>query len=678
MNRPPHPPRVPLLLTYASPSELSFSAALVIGSLTELLLMEIKYNMFQGGFLQSYQLTGSAIALFILTFIFFNFVAYGIFYLCIKHLTRLLGSTPSVSALHFFMLCAISVASLLAIQFKLHQYFSDAIDLNLLKNIAGGSVKSALRYAADETTLLLAPVVLLAACYVLAYRLLNARLRQLDRQLPPPNKNRSPWLATTCITVLIPTTLLINQHDELRHALNRSTAFPLISKILNRASDLDGDGFGYFTVPTDSHHRNDQIYPGALDIPNNGIDEDGYFGDYQYRQSDFYLNPKRSPRSKPKHIVIIILESARHEIVNKQLDGRAIAPNLRHLAKTGQSIDEAYSHTGYTSSSLSAIFSGRLGYFQPDESIFKELTRHDYEIAVFSGQDESWGQLDEKLASRESAQFFYDAQSAANERVFSSKLPSSIKLSESSTWQAFKQYSESSNWDKPKFIYFNMQAGHFPYYHTKMSTHFVEKGIPRSQINQQNVDWLRRTYWNAMNHADRYIGHIVAELRLQKTWSNTLLLIVGDHGEELFDNGHLGHGFHMSDHQTKVPLIINDSDITIPLPVGHSDLKDLLLSHALYQPEPKTVTQQPKFVFQMVGSLARPSKIGLRYPHQQSIALDLKNNLVKTHTQQQWQPYQIAVADKKTLARLQELIFHWEKLRWQEHQARQIPKAASL
>jgi phosphoglycerol transferase MdoB-like AlkP superfamily enzyme len=96
-----------------------------------------------------------------------------------------------------------------------------------------------------------------------------------------------------------------------------------------------------------------------------------------------------------------------------------------------------YSHTGFTSSSLSILFSGKSGKYPSRHSLFRKFNEASYQVNVYSGQDESWGNLDAKLKARGSSNFFYDAQTGIDKRVFSSTLPSSIKLSEETLWEEF-------------------------------------------------------------------------------------------------------------------------------------------------------------------------------------------------------------------------------------------------
>ncbi|MEO8629650.1 MAG: hypothetical protein ABI612_16355, partial [Betaproteobacteria bacterium] len=53
----------------------------------------------------------------------------------------------------------------------------------------------------------------------------------------------------------------------------------LFTTVLNRLSDVDRDGYGLLRNPRDAAPFDAAIHPYAVDIPGNGIDEDGLAGD---------------------------------------------------------------------------------------------------------------------------------------------------------------------------------------------------------------------------------------------------------------------------------------------------------------------------------------------------------------------------------------------------------------
>ena len=97
----------------------------------------------------------------------------------------------------------------------------------------------------------------------------------------------------------------------------------------------------------------------------------------------------------------------------------------------------------------------------------------------------------------------------------------------------------------------------------------------------------RPEYWTALYdagvaHFDAQFSQFYQELQQRGALENTILVIVSDHGEELYDHGGWDHGFNLFDHQLHVPLIFSAPGIlaegkTIRQIVGLVDLMPTVL-----------------------------------------------------------------------------------------------------
>jgi membrane-anchored protein YejM (alkaline phosphatase superfamily) len=140
-----------------------------------------------------------------------------------------------------------------------------------------------------------------------------------------------------------------------------------------------------------------------------------------------------------------------------------------------------------------------------------------------------------------------------------------------------------------------------------MAKRIVDNLIPRSDINEENKNWVAKTYWNAIANADWAVGKAIELLKERNQLDKTTLVILGDHGESLFDDGFLGYGHAINDSQTKLPLIINDPAIFADEPTGQVDVAEMAIRSALGLTN--NWTNKDKTVFQLVGSLAQPTLI---------------------------------------------------------------------
>ena len=135
-----------------------------------------------------------------------------------------------------------------------------------------------------------------------------------------------------------------------------------------------------------------------------------------------------------------------------------------------------------------------------------------YKISIISGQDESFGDVALKVGMKNVGVNYFDARTAINDRVFPSKEAASLRLSEARIVEEFQSAINALDFSQPQFLYLNFQAAHFPYSNAKMTKYLVNNFIPRSEIKQENKDWVTATYWNAIASADWAIGEIIKSL----------------------------------------------------------------------------------------------------------------------------------------------------------------------
>jgi hypothetical protein len=468
----------------------------------------------------------------------------------------------------------------------------------------------------------------------------------------------------TVVIVITPVmTYFASNSDFFRYGLEKKISYQLISDGLDKLTDIDFDGFGLFSYPKDKASFNADIHPGALDIPQDGIDQDGFLGDAVIlpAEKDGLIGIRPKPG---KHIVLIVLESARADLIAQQVNQRYVAPVMRKLAQQGTSFLHAYSHTGYTTTSLKAIFNRQLINTKSKIPLLGFLQSAGYQLSVISAQDESFGDVAEAVGMKNTGVDYFDARTAINDRVFPSTDPGSLRLSEDRIVEQFQWRTRHIDFSKPQFVYVNIQAGHFPYAYPHMKKRLTRHIIPRSEINPANKNWVSETYWNAMANADWAVGEMVATLKALGVFNNTTLVILGDHGESLFDDGFLGHGHALNDAQTKIPLIINDPNALVDGPIGQTEVAEITLRSALG--EKNYVPHKDKQVFQVVGSLSRPimcahvTKNGVR------TLFDFRSEMFFFSDLNIWRSYQETLVDSQTKERAVNLIREWESLRWRE------------
>ena len=627
-------------------------------SLVEMLLADRKYGLFTGGF-------GQSRAVDTLPEILWFAFGYGWAQLCALLLAWRLtlalvrDRAAWLTLLHFFAFaCGLFLLALIA-QYELHSYFSDAVSFTLIRKLGGGSMRDAMLFASSELGVAVIALLFVVAAYVLAVRLLKHLCGDQDFGALPRPRLRA-ILGALAGFVLI-AAAMPHVGGDASNGLYRTLVWRSGVLLLDQASDVDHDGYGLFGQMVDQHPLDPARHPLAIDIPGNGIDEDGFGGDLTLVPLAPHRGPTMIPKGAP-NVVLVVFESTRGDALGKQIDGRIVAPNLHGLALSGSAAMPSYSHVGFTTESLKSIFSGQLAPRPGDPSLFTDLKASGYRIGVFSGQPEDFGDISETTAMRRNADVFVDADTLRDVRAFEFAAKGSLLVDEHHLLAAVDEhFGQRQDWQQPVFLYLNFQSPHFPYNHPGVPGRFVDQAIPRGDISKENRGWLERTYWNAVAHSDAALGALVARLKRLGVWDNTILLVSGDHGEDLFEDGFLGHGHIINQRQFATFLAANRPGVVPHAPVTLSDYRGIILD--ALSGKPATAAPEPAFMY--IGELDAPTQIGLAERDGRITALRLDTREACFVEQHRCHVYDRLAPPLR--ARVDRVVARWGSERWLEH-----------
>ena len=274
------------------------------------------------------------------------------------------------------------------------------------------------------------------------------------------------------------------------------------------------------------------------------------------------------------NVLFIVLDAARALSFGAYGHSRKTTPNIDRFASEGFAFDNAYTTAAYTLAAMSSVWTSQ----QPD--------RHHGDLAFSARLPKDRLMLAEVLT----AQGIHTAGFVAN----------SVAGAYNGFDRGFKEFDEP--WKKygsqasgfrnvvPPFLdrmkkdgtrffaYVHYREPHQPYdppppFNTLFGP---DAPIPKSKreggpkadkwlkdINQgvvaptpEEIDHVRRLYDGNLAFADQEVGYLRGELESRGLLDNTVVILIGDHGEGLFEHGYIGHNAQVFEETARVPLIV--------------------------------------------------------------------------------------------------------------------------
>lgn len=575
------------------------------------ILMERKYSIFfeKGAFLLSIKMSVFEKIFFVFFMYCQVFIVFVIVLVCIDFFNRLFFNKNSNKNIEsFIVFCFLIVYA--TIDYKVFSYFRDFLDIEILKSLGGGSIINSIYYVISEIydTGPYAIIVLMLFVFI---GILIRKIKISLFYMPFVD-----WLAKKVnvffVFLFLIVFVLVGAFFELPlySHLNKNFVSKFLTSSINFITDFDLDGYSLTTIPRDTSLFDKNRNPYAIDIPNNGVDENSVAGDLPYIKNlpeyDFIK------KNVDKNVVLIICESMRGDLLERKVLG---SPVMNKTSEMDGQVFQVFSHTAFTTPSITSILSGSLSLLEKNKSIFKVVSDNlsNVELGVFSGQSEAFGGLEDKNDLRLADKFFDSRDGERRERMFVGTNDASLKMPGDVVFASFNQWLENIPHEQPFFSYVNLQELHFPYNSDKIKNLIVSKKIDRNEISVKNKEKLIMTYYNAARQLDEHISKFIKASIQKKSKYETIVVLLGDHGEELFDHGVLGHGTSISFEQNSTFLKIFglDGDLKIGY-IYQSQLQKLLYSLIIgdlggfYEYYDQSLWNN----FMFVGDVRKPKEVG--------------------------------------------------------------------
>lgn len=577
-------------------------------------LLQQKKSFFTGGFLAMAPAAGvSEAAGFLAASLVVDAGVVGVFAFALLWATARRRLTPAGRSV---LIVAGSLAPLVIwnfINYRLLAYLGDAFDLGLMFDLTGRQPGEILAAASSHTAAPLGLTVMVVGGVAVAAWAADRLHRRAERGRARVTLRLAAAAGVLALGGAATSAVGSAVDDVLEDGLRRKPSGNLYTRALAAVTDFDGDGFGVGGRTSDPAPFDSTIYPYALDVAGNGVDENGIGGDLPsatpvYREMPVVTGPWRH---RP-NVILFVLESFRADAVGAAVNGKPVTPVLDRLAREGVSSAQAFSHNGYTVESRFHLFTGSLAGLRGG-SLVDDFKVNGYDTAYFSAQDESFGGRAAAIGF-DRVDVAYDARQDRERRYSTFTTPGSLAVSHKTLQERIGAFLASRVSARPLFLYVNFHDTHFPYHHRDIDSLVSERLLRQSQIAPDHRETLHQMYLNTAANVDRALGQTLHAVT-RALGSSPAVIVTADHGESLFDEGFLGHGYALNDAQTRIPLVVRGLPMEIREPFGQVDLRDAiglaLATGDIDGTGPRVMPTPGKVVLQYLGSIHRPRQIAL-------------------------------------------------------------------
>lgn len=274
-------------------------------------------------------------------------------------------------------------------------------------------------------------------------------------------------------------------------------------------------------------------------------------------------------RDDAPNIVLILLESVSAKALHCYGHPRDdITPNIDALADDGILFEHCQATASFSAYSVVSMMTSlymlrgeRYDHFTDTSFPFMALPRAlklaGYQLNLFSSGNEAFDKISTFYPPEDFDTFFSHSSVPG-------PLPDCMRMDDRYAAEAFEGWIADRNDARPFYCRFYLQSPHFNYEVPEPWVSYYQPVPPLYSsgdgiihIPPDVLPLLRNQYDNAMRYADYWVGRIRSAIEQAGQWDNTVVVIVGDHGEAFMEHGLARHGVHTWEEMIHVPLIFH-------------------------------------------------------------------------------------------------------------------------
>ena len=256
---------------------------------------------------------------------------------------------------------------------------------------------------------------------------------------------------------------------------------------------------------------------------------------------------------KPYNIVWLAAESWRADTLNPE-----IMPATDAFANTALRFNDNYSGGNGTRNGIFSMFMGMPGnYWFPfikarrGAAIIDVLQQQHYQMNFYTSAKFSYPEFDQTIFAQVPPELLHSRDTGGQgwER-------------DRANVKDLLNFIDKRDPAKPFFTFMFFESPHARYYFPPESA--IKKPY-RDDINYATLNKedlrneivpIKNRYLNAVHHLDSQFSRVFDYLKEKNLLDSTIVILLGDHGEEFMEHGYWGHNSTFVDEQIRTPLVI--------------------------------------------------------------------------------------------------------------------------